>query len=186
VYDKAFDFCGCLKNVSWTRINFIFRQNQENSQECSKSWNCGRNQAWRSYQYMKNESGFWSCSYQLFIRYQFVESVFSKAVNTVLVILLVLMLSKICHLVVVYECASVVWRSLFSSFFLLLLLFFKIWNYKPPHFTFFSMCLFYSSPVYHSCFPYLHLCGLIFLVISCNFICSINFHHDSFMFSVVL
>jgi hypothetical protein len=101
---------------------------------------------------MRNESGFWSCIYHLFILFQFVESMFSKTTNMVFVILLSLMLSKICCWVSTYECAAV-------------------------------MCL--SSPIYQSCFPYIHLCGLIVLVNSCNFIYSVNLHPDSCVFSVV-
>jgi len=130
---------------------------------------------------MRNESGFWSCIYHLFILSRFVEFVFSKTINMVLVILLSLMLSKICYWVAVYECAAVMCLSLFSSFFFIIFQNLKLWTTTFSY----SLCLFYSRPVYQSHFPYIHLCGLIVLVIGCNFIYSFNFHPDSCVFKVV-
>ena len=92
---------------------------------------------------MRNESGFWSWSYQLFILYQFIESVFSKTVNTVLVILLDSVLSKICHWVAVCECTSVLCLSLFYSFFYYFPKF-EIMNHHSLH----SPCVFFTQVQY--------------------------------------
>jgi hypothetical protein len=69
-----------------------------------------------------------------------------------------------------------------SFFFLNCFSKFKVMNHHTLHF---SLCLFYVSPVYQPCFPYINLCGLILLVILCIFIYSVSFHYDSCVFSVV-